>query len=156
MTADTGPKQRKRRGPGQPFPPGQSGNPNGRPAGARNRVSALAQRLMDADAEGVILALIRAAKGGDVAAIKVVLDRVAPLPRNRPVWFAMPAIETPADLGNAMSAVLRAAASGELTPDEAASVASLIETRRRTIETVELEARIARLEQGKETPHERV
>jgi hypothetical protein len=29
----------------------------------------------------VILALIQAAKGGDVAAIKLVLERVAPLPR---------------------------------------------------------------------------
>jgi hypothetical protein len=49
------------------------------------------------------------------------------------------------------AAMLQAAADGELTPDEAVSIASLIETRRRTIETVELEARIARLEQGKET-----
>ena len=84
-----------------PFRPGQSGNPNGRRAGARNRVSALALRLMDADAEPVILALIKAAKGGDVAAIKLVLERMAPLPRNRPVQFDMPAIETAADLGEA-------------------------------------------------------
>jgi hypothetical protein len=32
------------------------------------------------------------------------------------------------------------------------SIASLIETRRRTIETIELEARIAALEQSRETP----
>jgi Family of unknown function (DUF5681) len=69
MAADTGEEQR-RRGPGQPFQPGQSGNPNGRRPGARNRVSALALQLMDADAESVMLALIRAAKSGDVAAIK--------------------------------------------------------------------------------------
>ena len=105
---------------------------------------ALALRLMDADAEPVILALIQAAKGGDVAAIKLVLERVAPLPRNRPVQFDMPAIETAADLGEAMGAILQAAADGELTPDEATSIASLIETRRRTIETMELEQRIAR------------
>jgi len=148
MSDPTGPKQR-RRSRGQPFAPGQSGNPHGRPAGARNRVTALAQRLMDADAEPVILALIEAAKGGDVAAIKLVLERVAPLPRNRPVHFAAPAIETPADLGAAMGAVLQAVAAGELAPDEAVSIASLIETRRRTIETLELDARIAALEQSK-------
>jgi Family of unknown function (DUF5681) len=151
MAADTGTKQRRRRGPGQPFLPGQSGNPKGRPAGARNRVSALAQRLMDADTEPVILALMMAAKGGDVAAIKLVLERVAPMPRNRPVNFLVPPIKTAADLGRAMSAVLRAAADGNLTPDEATSIASLIETRRRTIETLELEQRIAVLEQ-RETP----
>ena len=84
MADKTGEKQRRRDG-GRPFRPGESGNPNGRPAGARNRVSALALKLMDADAEPVIVALIQAAKGGDVAAIKLVLERVAPLPRNRPV-----------------------------------------------------------------------
>jgi hypothetical protein len=151
MAADTGEEQR-RRGPGQPFQPGQSGNPNGRRPGARNRVSALALQLMDADAESVMLALIRAAKSGDVAAIKLVLERVAPLPRNRPVQFHMPPIETAADLGEAMGAILQAAADGELTPDEATGIASLVETRRRTIETLEHEARIAALEQNRETP----
>jgi hypothetical protein len=48
-----------------------------------------------------------------------VLERVAPLPRNRPVQFNMPAIETAEDLGEAMGAILRAAADGELTPGEA-------------------------------------
>ena len=64
----------------------------------------------------------------------------------------MPAIETAADLGEAMGAIMRAASDGELTPDEATSIASLIETRRRTIETLEHEQRIAALEQSKEAP----
>jgi Family of unknown function (DUF5681) len=147
MAVDAG-KEQRGRGPGQPFKPGQSGNPRGRRAGARNRVCVLAQRLMDADAEAVILALLEAAKGGDVSAIKLVLERVAPLPRNRPVHFDVPAIATAADLGDAMNAVLQAVAGGELAPDEAASIASLIETRRRTIESVELEQRLVVLEQA--------
>jgi hypothetical protein len=149
MSADTGEEQGGLRGR---FRPGQSGNPAGRRAGARNRTSALALKLMDADAEPVILALMRAAKGGDVAAIKLVLERIAPMPRNRPVHFSMPSIETPADLGEAMGAILQAASDGELTPDEATAIASLVETRRRTIETLELEQRIARLEQNRKTP----
>ena len=98
MPADTGPKQRKPRGLGQRFTPGQSGNPNGHPAGARSRVTLLAQRMMDADAEGVIRALLEVAKGGDTTAIRMVLERTAPLPRSRPVWLAMPPIDTPGDL----------------------------------------------------------
>jgi hypothetical protein len=81
----------------------------------------------------------------------MVLERVAPMSRNRPVQFDMPVIETAADLGEAMGAILQAAADGELAPDEVVSIASLIETRRRTIETIELEARIAALEQSRET-----
>jgi hypothetical protein len=130
---------------------GQSGNPAGRRPGARNRVTALAQRMMDADAEPVILALIKAAKNGDVAAIKLVLERVAPLPRNRPVQFSMPPIETPADLGPALAAILRAASDGEMSPDEATAFASLVESRRRQIETIELEARVSALERNRET-----
>ena len=64
----------------------------------------------------------------------------------------MPAIETSADLGAAMGAILQAAADGALAPDEAVSIASLIETRRKTIETLELEQRIARLEQSRKAP----
>ena len=54
-------------------------------------------------------------------------------------------------MGKAMGTILRAAADGDLTPDEAVSIASLIETRRRTIETLELEQRIAALEQKRGT-----
>lgn len=147
--ADPAGKEQPGRGLGQPFRPGQSGNPKGRRAGTLNRVSVLAQRLMDDDAEEVILALLKAAKDGDVSAIKLVLERMAPLPRNRPVHFTAPIIETAADLCNAMGTVLQGVASGELTPDEAVSIASLVETRRRTIETLELDARIAALEQSK-------
>ena len=45
---------------------------------------------MDADAEPVILALIRAARGGDTTAIRMVLERVAPLPRNRGMIGPLP------------------------------------------------------------------
>jgi len=151
MAANTGEEQR-RRGLGQPFQRGQSGNPRGRRPGARNRTCALALKLMDAEAEPVIVALIQAAKGGDVAAIKLVLERIAPQSRNRPVHFYVPPIVSAADLGGAMNTILQAAGDGSLTPDEAASIASLIETRRRTIETVELEERITALEQNQGTP----
>jgi hypothetical protein len=71
--------------------------------------------------------------------------------RNRPVHFDMPAIETAADLGEAMGAIMRAASVGELSPDEATAIASLVESRRRQIETQEHEQRIAALEQSRET-----
>jgi hypothetical protein len=102
---------------------------------------------MDDNAEPVIAALITAAKNGDTTAIRLVLERVAPLPRNRPVQFSMPPIETAADLGAALGAILRAASDGEMSPDEATAFASLVESRRRQIEMLELEARVSSLEQ---------
>jgi hypothetical protein len=44
---------------------------------------------------------------------------------------------------------LRAVAAGELAVDEAKDLSAVIETHRRTIETVELEARIAQLENAR-------
>jgi hypothetical protein len=50
----------------------------------------------------------------------------------------------------ALSSTVEAMAGGEITPDEAAVVAGVLETKRKAIETVELEARLARLEQQAE------
>src|SRR2546429_7242885 len=44
-------KEQRRRGPGRQFEPGQSGNPAGRPRGARNRATVLAEKLMQDDIE---------------------------------------------------------------------------------------------------------
>jgi hypothetical protein len=49
----------------------------------------------------------------------------------------------------AAGAVLEAVAAGELTPNEGAHLMALVETYRRTLETTELEARVAALEHGK-------
>jgi len=38
---------------GRPFEPGKSGNPNGRPKGARNRTTVLAEGLLDGEAEAI-------------------------------------------------------------------------------------------------------
>ena len=38
---------------GRPFPKGQSGNPSGRPVGARNKTSLAVEALFDGEAEGL-------------------------------------------------------------------------------------------------------
>ena len=47
----------------------------------------------------------------------------------------------------AMAGVLRALADGDITPNEASSVAGVIETYRKTLETAEFEGRLKSLEQ---------
>jgi hypothetical protein len=59
----------------------------------------------------------------------------------------MPDVGTASDVVTAIGSVLRAVAEGELTPDEAATLATVLEAKRRSIELVELEQRIATLEQ---------
>ncbi len=66
--------------------------------------------------------------------------------KDRPVTFALPTIESTADVVKASAALLQAVASGELTPSEAAELGKLVEAHVRAIETTELEARLDRLE----------
>src|SRR5260370_39233586 len=98
------------------------------------------------DGEAVVLAVVEAAKGGDMTAARLVLDRIAPARRGRPISFPLPSIETTADTTKAMGAVLASMAAGGLTPDEATAVASVIEAERRAIQTQELEERVIALE----------
>jgi hypothetical protein len=56
--------------------PGQSGNPGGRPAGVARRLKVLNDLTTDEVLARVWNSLLEAAVGGDVAAARVVLDRI--------------------------------------------------------------------------------
>jgi len=74
------------------------------------------------------------------------LDRLVPPRKDRPVAFALPPIETTADVSKATAALLNAVAAGDLTPSEAAELGKLVAAHVQAIQAVELEARITRLE----------
>lgn len=75
------------------------------------------------------------AKGGDMTAARIVLDRVWPARRSRPVALDLPDIKMAADVVAALGAVADAVGVGDLTPDEGAAVASILETKRKAVET---------------------
>jgi hypothetical protein len=102
--------------------------------------------MMQDDAEDVVRAVLTAAKAGDMVAARLVLERILPLRRGRPVAFALPDVQAAADLPAALGAIVAAVASGILTPEEAAAVAAVLEAQRRAIETADLEARVAAIE----------
>ncbi len=128
---------------GKPFP---QGNP-GRPKGSRHKYTMAAQALLDGEAEALTRRAIDAALGGDTAALRLCLERVVPVRKGAPIVFNMPAIDTVDDIGKALGAVVAAVAAGDLTPDEGAVIAGLLETKRKTIETVEIEKRLTALEE---------
>jgi hypothetical protein len=74
------------------------------------------------------------------------MERIAPVGRGRPVHFTMPPLETTADLPKALGGVLTATSIGEITPEEAVHIAQVVEIRRKTLETIEIEERLASLE----------
>lgn len=136
------PRNNARTTRGRPF---AKGNP-GRPKGARHKTTLAVEALMQGEAETIGRKAVELAKAGDLTAIKLVLDRIAPPRKDAPVAFDLPKIERPADLPDALAAVLAAVSTGELSPSEAKTMADMIETARRAHETAELEQRIAALE----------
>ena len=128
------------------FQPGQSGNPAGRPTGARHKTTLAIENLLDGEAEDLTRKVIEKAKEGDMVALKLCLDRIAPVRKGRPVPLNLPEIESAADLGNAGAAVGKALTEGELSPEEAVSVMSMLDGMKKLYETTELEQRITALE----------
>jgi hypothetical protein len=127
---------------GRPF---QKGN-SGRPRGARHKTSILAERLLQADAEAIVTVITTAARNGDMAAAKIVLDRIYPARRDNPVSLSLPQIATASDVLKAISAILAALAAGELTPTEAGDVVKIVEAFSKAVAVSDLEGRIAALE----------
>ena len=128
------------------FKPGQSGNPNGRPAGSRHRTTLAIDALLDGDAERLTRKAIEMALGGDGTAMRLCLDRIAPARKDRPVPFTLPTLETAADAKGAAAAIVRAVADGDLTPSEAAELSKLLDNFIRIVEATDVQARLEALE----------
>ena len=129
------------------FQKGKSGNAAGKPVGARNKATMAVLALMATGAEEITKAVINAAKGGDLSAARLVLERLAPPMRERPVSIDLPDTATGEGISQAQQAILEAVGAGELLPGEGQSLAGLVEGRRKALETLELERRIAVLEE---------
>jgi hypothetical protein len=133
---------------GKPFSKGVSGNPEGRPAGSRNKTTIAVESLLDGEAEALTRKAIELAKDGDLAALRLCLERIAPPRKDRPVAFALPAIESPAAAAQVMSIIVGAVANGDLTPSEASELSKLVESYIRAVEVTDLDERLARLEKA--------
>lgn len=129
------------------FEKGQSGNPTGRPKGARNRTTLAVEALLDGEADELTRKAIELGKGGDIAALRMCLDRIVPVRRDRPAPFEMPKLETASDALQAAIAIAGAVADGELTPGEAAELSKVVDSFARVAETADLAQRIKRLEE---------
>lgn len=136
--------QKKR--PATAFKPGQSGNPAGKPKGARNHATRAVLKLIEGGAEEITRAVLEAAKRGDMGAARFILERIVPAVKERPVSVDLPDITTAEDVAKAQASILQAVAKGELMPGEGAVLAGIVEARRKALETMELERRISALE----------
>jgi hypothetical protein len=136
----------KRKAPPHAWKKGQSGNPSGKPQGMRNKATMMVISLMEQGAEEITKTVIDAAKGGDLMAARLVIERLAPPLRERPITLNLPSTATAEGISAAQQAILQAVGVGDLLPGEGATLAGIVEIRRKALETQELEARITALE----------
>ena len=74
------------------------------------------------------------------------VERILPPCCERAVKFVLPPIESAADIAPAMKAVTSALAAGTITPAEAATIAAVVHTFVRVIETSDFERRLQLVE----------
>lgn len=121
---------------------GKSGNPGGRKPGT-GKVAELRAAIAK-DIPAIIKGLTTAAKGGDVAAARLLLDRV--LPTLKPVEEAV-ALPLPGEtLTERGRAALDAIAGGQIAPGQGTALLGAIGALAKLVETDDLVHRIKALE----------
>ena len=125
---------------------GQSGNPAGRPRGSRNKSTiALRNRLLER-VNAIMDKAMEKAEEGNIAAMRLCIDRVLPACKDAPIECELPPLEKPADSVAATAELMAAVAVGDITPSEAAHLAKLIEAHVRAIAIHEFGERLSKLE----------
>lgn len=132
------------------FAPGQSGNPSGRPKGSRNRSTKALEAIFEGEAEALTRKAIEMALEGDTVALRMCMDRLMPVRKDRPITFTLPEIETAADLTKATKALMQGVADGEITPSEAAELSKLVDAHVKAVEVQDVATRLATLEADRE------
>lgn len=127
--------------------PGQSGNPNGRPTGARNRKNVIADEFAK-EGSAIARKVIEAALAGDMQAANLVLSRVAaPLrARAEKVQFELTA---DAPLTTQAQQILVAVSESRIDPDTGKLLIDAISAFAGIKQVDDLEARLAALEGGR-------
>jgi hypothetical protein len=130
---------------GQPgWQPGQSGNPKGRPVGAKSRKTVIADEFAK-EGSAVAQVVLAAAKGGCMTACNLVLARLTPPLRARAerVTFELNA---DAPLTQQAQQVLSAVAAGDIDPETGKLLIDAISAFAGLKATDDLENRLAALE----------
>jgi hypothetical protein len=127
------------------FQKGKSGNPKGKPPGAKDKRTEM-RELLKPHATELINKVVSMAIAGDTTALRICLDRIIPPVKAvaEPVNVTLPKGSNLADQG---TAIFQAAASGKISTDEASSLMSILAGQVRIVEATNLDERIKALEE---------
>jgi len=118
---------------------GVSGNPSGRPAGSRNKSTLLLEQLLQSRQEELIEKTIDLALQGEPTALRLCIERLLPVLRERRVELALPEVRDMAQATAAVSTILTGIGEGQITPGEGEVLTGIVETQKRLIEAQQAE-----------------
>ncbi len=124
------------------FEKGKSGNPKGKPKGAKDKRTEL-RALLQPYAGKLVKKAVDMALSGDTAALRLCIDRLIPPIKARETPISLPHVN---DLVRQGKTILAELCASEITPSEASRLMQVLTGQARMVESGELEKRIAALE----------
>lgn len=128
------------------FKPGQSGNPGGKRPGTKNKKL----ELFRSDDEKLQRKVLSMALGGDIAAMKIIADRLWPRLRAQAPPISIDAASH--NISEQGKKIIDAALSGEITTDVLRDLLTALYAQGKLIELSEFEERLKALEEHREPP----
>jgi hypothetical protein len=125
---------------GRPFVNGNSG----RKPGSKNRATLVAAELLEGEREAMLRKAIELALAGNVDMLKFLLGRF--LPRERLIKLDLPQIKFADDAVESYRVITHAVCEGQITPNEAAALATLVNSQAKAIDMADVVKRLDSLE----------
>jgi|TARA_B110000438_G_C15743910_1_gene619808 hypothetical protein len=86
------------------------------------------------------------ALNGDMQALKLFIERLIPARKDRPVNLDLPKIQSAGDILQVMGLIVENMGKGELEPEQAKTLSTILKINLKSIETAEIEERLLALE----------
>jgi len=132
---------------GRPFERGNKMG-RGRPKGSRNKLTQQAREIFETHAASVMRKGVSVALQGDTRLLTTFVNRLLG-PQTFPKKFGKLPMRTTGDLMDTFDLVAKQLGAGEITLSEAQELLSIIEQRRKLIETHDMERRLQNVEEGR-------
>lgn len=129
------------------FKPGKSGNPKGRPPGAKGKAAMTAKTILEGHAEAITIKAVEMALKSDPVAMRLCMERIFPKPKEALIKTKLPEINRSADIPHAIAKIFQMIGNGILTIDQGKTLAGIADAQGNILEIAELEKRIAALEE---------
>jgi Family of unknown function (DUF5681) len=128
------------------FQPGHSGNPAGCAPGSRNKKTLAVEAALFDHAHELVENLVRRAKNGEPAAMRLAMERILPAGRGRPLPIKLPSIRSTEDALAAADVIMEALKEGAVAAREAVDLLRVVEGLTRLTGAIAFIKKVARRE----------